>query len=142
MFAKNNIQWGVIFHKRWLIHQTIRFERNAVFRQSDKERRSCPVSTIRFGDMGSLLIPLVLAFNALVKYRHGLIGRSDLNLHKECFVMTACRTSGHSTIDILPGRGATKYIVDYFTGRGSLLCNCSMYRTRIGAGRAEKVPLR
>lgn len=85
------------------------------------------------------LVPLLAAFYALVKDWHWLISRSNLNLHKICFVMITSRTRRRCPINIFPCCCSTKNIVNYFARGKCLLCYHSDNRIRIGACWAEKI---
>lgn len=74
-------------------------------------------SSIRKNAKESIFSPLVLAFGALKESRHGLIGRSDLQLEEICFVVTAVVlwTLSGGLIDVLPGSFTTQNIVHFLS---------------------------
>lgn len=87
-------------------------------------------------------IPLLVAFYALVKNGHWLIGRSDLNLHEICFVMITGRASSHRPINIFPSFRSSENVINHFASGERLFCYHGDDRIRVRACRAEKIPPR
>ena len=86
------------------------------------------------------VIPLVVALDALVKYRHRFVCRSDLDLHKVGFVVVTGRTNCHSPIHIFPCCSAPENIIYHLSSGKGLLGHHWLDRARIRARSTEKIP--
>jgi hypothetical protein len=79
------------------------------------------------------------AFDAFVKDRHGLIGRSNLYLHKIGLIVSATRAVLFRPIDIFPGSRASQNIVHHFSCGKGPLGDHGVNGTWVWAGRTKEI---
>lgn len=80
----------------------------------------------------------MIAFDAFVKDRHGLIGGSNLYLHKIGLIVSAHRAVLFRPIDIFPGTCTSQNIVHHFSGGKGPLGDLGGNGTGVWAGRTKE----
>lgn len=85
-----------------------------------------------------IVIPLLRASNTTVESSWRFICTSNLNLHKVSFVEIALRTSGRSSIDVLPGIFTSQNIVRLLSLNFSVRSICRLQGVKIWATGAAK----
>ena len=93
---------------------------------------------VSLGRSSLLIVPLKSTFTALVKHAHGLIGTSDLHLHKVSFVVGALGAVSHGLIHIVPCRRSSQNIIHFLPIRPYCVHKGLLQLVGVGTCRTNK----